>query len=60
MEEAERRFQYYDGGYEGTVGTIVSEIIKPSLLSEVPEELEPFVTSVQAKEIGELLVPCAS
>ncbi len=60
MEEAEKRFQHYEGSYEGTVGTIVSEIIEPSLLYEVPEELEPFVTSVQAKEIGELLVPCRS
>lgn len=53
MEEAEKRFQHYPGGYEGTVGTIISEVIEPSLLDEVPEALAPFVSTVHAKEIGE-------
>ncbi|CAK9780845.1 hypothetical protein CC85DRAFT_100675 [Cutaneotrichosporon oleaginosum] len=60
MEEAEKRFQHYPGGYEQTVGTIISEVIEPSLLHEVPEELEPFVTSVQAKEIAQTILEDAA
>ncbi|GMK55461.1 hypothetical protein CspeluHIS016_0205170 [Cutaneotrichosporon spelunceum] len=60
VEEAEKRFQHYDGGYEGTVGTIISDIIEPSLLYEVPEELTPFVTSVKAKEIAQTILEDAA
>lgn len=45
----EKRFEK-----EETIETILNDVIAPSLLPEVPKELLPFVSTVQATEIGEL------
>lgn len=57
VEEAEKRF---DGTYEEIVDAIVNDVIAPTLLEEVPEELTPFVSTVQATDIGELSHTCPS